>query len=100
MAKRKVVLSKAEQALYALRTARAAEHLAALSELVGAVQLGLCKDCLREHKLRAYPRILDKPWTELQLADVDGLCKDCAKRRGKEMEIRTKGEQLVLRRKD
>ena len=100
MPRHKIQLSKAEQALYALRCNRATQHLAALSELVSELQFGLCKDCLQEFKLRAYPRVLDKPWTDLQLADVDGLCRECAKRRGKEMEIRTKGDTLVLRKKD
>ncbi len=100
MGRRKVELSRAERALYTLRQARSAEHLAALSELVSAVQFGLCKDCLQDHRLRAYPRVLDRPWHELQVGDVDGLCKDCAKRRLKEMEIRSKEGELVLRRKD
>lgn len=98
--RRKPELSEAEQALYALRRARSSEHLDALSELVSAVQLGLCKDCLHEFKLRAYPRVLNKPWHKLQVGDVDGLCVNCARLRGKEYEIRSKAGELVLRRKD
>lgn len=95
MAYRCPPLARAEIALQAYREGRTAARLAELSPVVAQLQLGLCKDCLREAKLKAYPRVLAN-FHQLEARDCDGLCRQCAHKRLDSLEIREKQGQLVF----
>lgn len=95
MAYHRQPLARAEIALQAYREGRTAARLAALSPVVAQLQLGMCKDCLREVQLKAYPRVLGN-FHRLEAQDCDGLCRQCAHKRLDRLEIREKQGQLVF----